>query len=123
MKHWLRQYEALALARMKRSAFFVLNVPKGTLHSRRRLHSSCAVKRASFRQNKKPPCWVVFVWRRRRDSNSRTVLPVTRFPIARARPTTRLLHSHIVHLFSKRLVIISQHFRVVNIIFAFYFLL
>ena len=34
-----------------------------------------------------------FIWRRRRDSNSRTVLPVTRFPIARARPTTRLLHS------------------------------
>jgi hypothetical protein len=28
MKHWLRQYEALAFARMKRSAFFVPNVPK-----------------------------------------------------------------------------------------------
>ena len=28
MKHWLRQYEALANARMKRSAFFVPNVPK-----------------------------------------------------------------------------------------------
>ena len=30
-------------------------------------------------------------WRRRRDSNSRTVLPVTRFPIVRPRPTRRLL--------------------------------
>ena len=28
MKHWLRQYEALAFARMKRSARFVPNVPK-----------------------------------------------------------------------------------------------
>ena len=28
MKHWLRQYEALAFARMKRSTFFVPNVPK-----------------------------------------------------------------------------------------------
>ena len=32
-----------------------------------------------------------FFWRRRRDSNSRTVLPVTRFPIVRPRPTRRLL--------------------------------
>jgi len=28
MKHWLRQYEALAFARMKRSAHFFSNVPK-----------------------------------------------------------------------------------------------
>ena len=34
---------------------------------------------------------VPFCWRRRRDSNSRTVLPVTRFPIVRPRPTRRLL--------------------------------
>ena len=33
-----------------------------------------------------------FFWRRRRDSNSRTVLPVTRFPVVRPRPTRRLLH-------------------------------
>ena len=28
MKHWLRQYEARALARMKQSAFSAFNVPK-----------------------------------------------------------------------------------------------
>ena len=33
----------------------------------------------------------VILWRRRRDSNSRTPLRVTRFPIVRARPATRLL--------------------------------
>ena len=33
-----------------------------------------------------------FCWRRRRDSNSRTLLQVTRFPIVRPRPTRRLLH-------------------------------
>ena len=33
----------------------------------------------------------LFLWRRRRDSNSRTVLPVTRFPVVRPRPTRRLL--------------------------------
>ena len=32
-----------------------------------------------------------YFWRRRRDSNSRTPLRVTRFPIVRARPATRLL--------------------------------
>ncbi len=31
------------------------------------------------------------LWRRRRDSNSRTLLRVTRFPVARPRPTRRLL--------------------------------
>ena len=30
-------------------------------------------------------------WRRRRDSNSRTVLSVTRFPVVRPRPAKRLL--------------------------------
>ena len=33
-----------------------------------------------------------FFWRRRRDSNSWTLLQVTRFPIVRPRPTRRLLH-------------------------------
>ena len=33
----------------------------------------------------------LFCWRRIRDSNSGTVLPVTRFPIVRPRPTRRIL--------------------------------
>ena len=41
------------------------------------------------------------VWRRRRDSNSRTVLPVTRFPIVRPRPTRRLLQNCYPHIISQ----------------------
>ena len=37
-----------------------------------------------------PIGWLSF-WRRRRDSNSRTVLSVTRFPVVRPRPAKRLL--------------------------------
>ena len=36
--------------------------------------------------------FMFLLWRRRRDSNSRTLLRVTRFPVARPRPTRRLLH-------------------------------
>ena len=39
-------------------------------------------------------------WRRRRDSNSRTPLRVTRFPIVRARPATRLLRVKTVVTFN-----------------------
>ena len=35
--------------------------------------------------------FMFLLWRRRRDSNSRTLLRVTRFPVARPRPTRRLL--------------------------------
>ena len=52
MMHLLRKYEALAIACMKRSALRS-QCAEGTLHSRRRLHFSCAVRCASFRQNKK----------------------------------------------------------------------
>ena len=41
-----------------------------------------------------------FLWRRRRDSNSRTPLRVTRFPIVRARPATRLLRVKTVFTFN-----------------------
>ncbi|MBO5870165.1 MAG: hypothetical protein J6Q89_05385 [Clostridia bacterium] len=52
MKHCaVAQHEALANARMKRSASFVLNVPKARFIADRRLLFSCAVKRASFCQN------------------------------------------------------------------------
>ena len=37
---------------------------------------------------------VLFCWRRIRDSNSGTVLPVTRFPIVRPRPTRRILQKY-----------------------------
>ena len=40
---------------------------------------------------KHTPDGCAFCWRRRRDSNSRIVLPITRFPVARPRPTRRLL--------------------------------
>ncbi len=40
------------------------------------------------------------MWRRRRDSNSRTPLRVTRFPIVRARPATRLLRVKTVFTFN-----------------------
>ena len=42
---------------------------------------------------KNPDCLRIRdLWRRRWDSNPRTVLPVTRFPVVRPRPTRRLLH-------------------------------
>ena len=46
-------------------------------------------------------CFPLFLWRRRRDSNSRTVLPVTRFPVVRPRPTRRLLHILFATCFSQ----------------------
>ena len=44
--------------------------------------------------------FVSTLWRRRRDSNSRTPLRVTRFPIVRARPATRLLRVKTVFTFN-----------------------
>ena len=43
-------------------------------------------------QQKRTPKGVQFCWRRIRDSNSGTLLQVTRFPIVRPRPTRRILH-------------------------------
>ena len=65
---------------------------------RRKPHPFCKckmerVRSAHFHQSKRSTQKSAsFTWRRRRDSNSRTVLPVTRFPIVRPRPTRRLLH-------------------------------
>ena len=53
MKHWLCQYEARAIARMKRSAHIVSQCAEGTLHSRRRLHSSCTTGALHCNQNEK----------------------------------------------------------------------
>ncbi len=54
----------------------------------------------------------ISVWRRRRDSNSRTGLTVTRFPIVRARPATRLLQGrYSTHRFSNALGYYITEFR------------
>ena len=64
-----------------------------------------------FHQKNRHPFGCLFFWRRRRDSNSRTHLWVTRFPVVRARPTTRLLRALLLTTFD----IISRYFGFVNI--------
>ena len=46
----------------------------------------------SLRQRKKPPSWVAFVGGEGEIRTLEPLLTVTRFPIVRARPATRLLH-------------------------------
>ena len=70
MKHWLRQYEALANACMKRSAFFVPNVPKARFIAVGdfMLHApSGALHSAKTKRQALP---VLLFWRRRRDSSA-----------------------------------------------------
>ena len=74
MKRRLCRHEALACARMKRSAPVLLRVPKAHFIGRSPasffMHRRCAsFKKASFVIRQKR----LFCWRRRRDSNSRTV--------------------------------------------------
>ncbi len=121
MKHWLRQHEALACARMKRSAFSVPNVPKAHFIAEGDFIFHALLGALHSAKTKRQAMPVLLFWRRRRDSNSRTVLSVTRFPVVRPRPAKRLLHI-ILPRFFKRLVIISQHFRLVNINLSFFLL-
>lgn len=64
------------------------------------LHLQICISKPRYLGSKNPDKIGVFaehiffmflLWRRRRDSNSRTLLRVTRFPVARPRPTRRLL--------------------------------
>ncbi len=63
--------------------------------------SSLALRIPSKSKTKRVRLYPFCFWRRRWDSNPRTVLSVTRFPIVRPRPAKRLLHIN-VNLFASR---------------------
>ena len=75
MMHLLRKYEALANACMKRSAFFVPNVPKARFIAEGDFifHApSGALHSAKTKRQAMP---VFLFWRRRRDLNPRASCP------------------------------------------------
>ena len=72
--------------------------------------------RISLRQRKKPPYWVAFVGGEGEIRTLEPLLTVTRFPIVRARPATRLLRncSASISYFIGDSNIIPQNLRFVN---------
>ena len=75
MKHLLRKYEALAFARMKRSTFFVPNVPKACFIAEGDFifHTPSGVLHSAKTKRQAMP--VFLFWRRRRDLNPRAGYP------------------------------------------------